>query len=798
MIQSLSNSGNAQAPGPTAKKAEKASQVPNALVQQAISNLSNHLLPFDVEKINTNTMNLEANSPLVQQVPPFKFPLSEGDIKLIDNMFNTWALNNRLSLLELWAFDLFTKINSLKTNIPEKYHPDIDFIIRKFCADFLVCYVTMLNSSKKPVKANFQTRYLFPKEWSLRLLTLKENLTKVVGASSTTPAKKTGDRRERLQSKLADKKTGVVQELLKECETHIDLGCRMLDHKNCYTFLGEYQLELLIEYFPASVSLDKSQQKELTRKHVVQFIQFFHTALGQTSQLQLPGLENIPDILGVFLKSLNDFLPNKTNTQAFRKFAVVMKDELRRVEKLHNNSKRIFGLFCLRGDISQEEFDKTNSLPNFSLKLSSQTSERSEQIRFNNALITLINLIFTELFQMVEDQVLSPIYPNTYIPTNAFICRMMSNLCHLTYNFTENTLKLLMPKNDLTKPPTSILESQQKNLFQIQESLRKELSSIYSTLKPVSDLFLNNKDILMHRNILSPFLYLADNILEVREEIDALVKKLDEVRAAHLKTIEGFLQTLKPEDLRRHRKEWIEYFQQIFFDQSLDFCRATMVLQDAVSFLDLTGGLGAPEGNYMPPNELVDFMEVEGIEEVFDRLIPQEVTKESLPSPLPLVTETPKDTEKTPPIQEVATFPTLMPQPSPSNQDNGVAKTEKIKAESKKKEMISGSKHPVSQSTLVPKKTNSVDSSRSQSFLPSPFSIRRGEKTRKILAKLRAFGLLPTKFRRGGTSHLKMEVPDGKKPVMIPVGGSHAHQALGTARNIERQVHAALSLTNKS
>jgi hypothetical protein len=119
-----------------------------------------------------------------EQSPPIDLGLTQTELKCINTLFEDWALSTRMCLVDVWALDLFTRLQRIKKYLPEK---EREAIIEQFSFDFYTIYISFTAKINKenplPQNEYYETGkgqkdcYVITfMEWERRVEILKEKL----------------------------------------------------------------------------------------------------------------------------------------------------------------------------------------------------------------------------------------------------------------------------------------------------------------------------------------------------------------------------------------------------------------------------------------------------------------------------------------------------------------------------------------------------------------------------------------------------------------------------------------------
>ena len=734
-IKSITDS-KANGVGLPVAEAPKMTAVQNALVQSALSRVTfAPALEPKKEEIARDAMNLKKTtlSNVLASSPSFQLGLTNQELRLLDSMFQRWALYNRICLYELVALDLYTDLVQLGKYLPKE---PMSVILESFCAEFAMSYVSicaentkdkcsvLLEFAKPGVKTT-QRVFVVSREHSERSLAqIKESLLLL------------GSAKKRLSS---------VSSHLNSVSKKLDLLKRLLLHPEAMNLLTGFNLFAHAEKFPGSKALN-SDSPHKTLEDLIQYAQFLDTSFSCGVKkgflgIQAITLHDLAEQLGAASKKGNLFQAIKQFKREFSPRYLHMEDC---IAGLRRDSKAA-GL----GQITPDEYYQQHNTP---LVANKSPQEFASQLFANLMTIGLVVQFTYDVFEILDEQVMAPLYPEIYIPTSACLTRFNINFETALAQAGQLLDQAGQAKN-LTLLPVALSDTQQTALRALLN--RADLGSFFVprliTL-PLEEYYVNlhtfntQSDGRFHFHLWLPFIKSVEPCVKLMMEI---THELAERRAIFLGDVEKFLRSLDPVELRGRRQQWIDFFREFCFQNSLDVCRWTMIAQDIQAISQIHVNLAVVNSEeHLLPEALVDYMDCEGIEELFNKLLypPQNPMHEDLEDK-PVRVQAPTEGVTRP----ASTPPKMAPV----------------------REKLEGKQNRQQERAPVEERS------------PSAFVIRRGEKTRRILSRLRELGFLPVS-KRG--SHQKLEGKEGQS-VIIPTGGKRKHQKRGTAASITSQAN---------
>lgn len=655
------------------------------------------------------------------QVPPLDLQLSRQETHLLDTIFESWSLNQQISLLDLWGIDLFVFLEKFLQFFPKN---ERETLLAEFCTNFILGSVSMMmEESEKPDtfahQLDFyergkspQTQYLVMtrKEWAFCLEDIKSSLN----AAMSTP-------KGRIKQ---------IQSLFKEVQNRLNLGCKLLRHQQALCFLRDFNLLTLEPYFPKAQALIQGGiEKSLS--DLTTYVRFLEK--GFSSGCSLGKLS-----VGVpFFEKFHGLLTTLQGSKDLARDAQNVKTHLAEVfSTVANLHTELAGNYFLaqQGKLSHESFCRANGIQ---VKVKKSPKEFADSLYFKFGQVDLFNAFTHDCLDIFDQRIMESLFPDTFVASSVAFNRLAANLSY----FLLESSGLMPSPVDLASPPAPL--PQAAALKALVGKIHENLSAWTKAVDPDALLDATLEWRKMNEGARIFYNQWIPYIARYQPAVNAtcsLILSLDSIRQKTLEGIGEFLRSCDLQEVRQNRAGWIDYFREVCFQEGLGLCRITMLANDMRAVLAFKTDLSAMNSEeHLLPSPLVDFLDLEGIEEVLNRFLPpQQPMGEDL-----------EDKPIRARVQVVA-----------------LAKLEKPE----------GKKQP-SPRQAAPQPAPQVRQE------PEIFKIRRGEKTRKILARLHEMGFLPTKARRGGTSHLKLESKEGKKTI-VPM---HRDQKPGTARSIEKQ-----------
>lgn len=746
-----SNANGVVAHPPAPKKEEKATAqvVLNALAESVgIFEVRNPQLADTAAKkaeLVQKTFNLEKIKIITNaDAPPFALNLEKHDQALIEEMFGRWALYDRICLLELWGLDLYTDIKELGKYLPKDA---ADKILEKFCADFALGYVSLcaernvhrpktLEFGERGVKSKEKTFVRTRRGWTIHLAVVREALEALTS------------------SKM---RVSTISTSLKTVKKKFALGEQLLLHPHAGELLVDFDLFSFGDRFKHTSKLNSSSPHK-TLEDLAKFAQFIQYGFDSAVKLGDLGFQTGTD--NSFAKKLAELPKNEKIFIAVKQLKKDIAPLFMHMQQMVDHLKTAH-LSAAAGELTPEMYyPQVHGTPVCTKK---SANEFASQLFVSLTSVGAFLQFFYDYCDILDERVMEPLYPEIFVPTNACINRLNLNLLAMFKMILHSS-----PDTSIsTSPPPSLLSSHQKSLFEtIGNKVWKGTLFLPQVLQlPLADyqqkfVNLNQRDTARFQyHQWLPFIKEMEPLAKVSGQ---LIERLDGTRGVLLKEIEDFLRTLDPQVLSSNRAQWTLYFKELCFQGSLGLCRLIMITQDMKAIMQLHVNMAVVNSEeHLLPEPLVDFMELEGIEQLFSKLLTPHH---------PMVEDLEDKPEKRPQQKVTAVAQPILAPVSLAPQKH-VKKVEKDDGKT--------------QPTIL-RSSFSLEEARAPVTKPAPvFTITRGEKTRKILSRLRGLGFLPV--RQKG-SHLTLEDEKGQ-PVTVSTGGKRAHQKRGTGRSIASQAN---------
>ncbi len=737
------SSANGFTPPPAPKKEESKAKKPTQVALSALAEATAHSLYFGEDLESSPAEKLQAVQSAMQlkattsankpDLTPLTIKFTPQETTLLNTIFGSWALNQQLTLLDVWGVDLFAHFEKL---IPY-FDEGARLLIQEFTGKFLLGYVGFLNQAaartdeevrqiplyQRGMPSNRYYVMMTQQEWRLCLEDLKQKIGQL--------------------EQMPKAKIKTIKKLLENVKQRLDLGCKFLADKDAIVFLCDSTLCRLESHFPKSSALSASYPFQKSLEDLTTYVRFVETGFNAGCE------KGILSMRHPFLGRMNTHLEALSKSQ--NKIGLI-RDVKKELGPLFSSMhEQTFDLaqsceLARAGRLSHEQFCKKRGI-----QMVTQKSQEDFIISlyFKFAQMNLCNALVHDCLDIFDERIMMDLYPQKFVPTYVGFRRLTINIDYFLQKQFSSTPPGLLP----TPPSSSNSGALTVLVGEMQHDLEfwNELVNPTTFMKAATLFSYFKQQERTHYNEWIPLIELCQPIVKA---VEASLPTLNKVRIKYLEKIEGFLRKLSPQELRQDREKWTAYFKEVAFIESLDFCRVSMLSRDLDALSQFKTDLNALcSEEHLLSEPVVDFMELEGIEQLFSKLLTPHH---------PMIEDLEDKPVKLPPNQKVAAVaqPILTPvKPAPPKRIEKVEKDD-------------GKTQPI-----VPRSSFALEEA------PAPFVISRGEKTRKILSRLRGLGFLPVS-QRG--SHLKLEDEKGQ-PVIVPVGGKRAHQKRGTGRSIASQ-----------
>ncbi len=320
------------------------------------------------------------------------------------------------------------------------------------------------------------------------------------------------------------------------------------------------------------------------------------------------------------------------------------------------------------------------------------------------------------------------------------------------------------PPKELASLPSSLADWGEHHqlsfpaiFYSIRKDIERQIASCFSKREEWARyiISLNSGEDLFLESWIGAIKDLSGELANFRRTLE----NLDQVRVEMLRLIELWLREIDKPLLAMHRATLITALQEAMLRESFNFIHLAMIVKDSEALLKLDGLRSEVAFEHTLTDSLIDLVELEGIEELFDRLTEGVViapapeaaaaiaasTRAPEPAPAAAVAFQPEAAavapgaspapESAPVAFEAALEPAPTPVAAPDREPAPFAPA-------------SGAGHGAAQRAPRIAAVAAAPAARSEEE-QARFTIRRGEKVRKIVARLKAWGFYPSSNDRG-------------------------------------------------
>lgn len=705
-------------------------------------------------------MALESIEPLLLDAPDLDLSfLNESDWKLLNGIFERTSLTNQLCLLDVLLFDLFQCMEELKPLL-------LQLRLKQLKTDpFEECYAIMAlgyvsqmietgvlsgdSNAKKVVWADRSdptakgkyTAAVSKREWILRLEEIKKTLKQEAAASP----------------KLRGKR-GYIDAVA----SRLDLVCKLLGDKQASQVLTNHGLSDLHSYFKEAVKLNG--QPSATLQNLKTFIKCLRALFSSaTSQGFLPGNLPVFDMLDDHLTKY----PDQEKLVHIRGFKSLLAECIKILLDMRLKSEHELTL-AGSGQLSHAEWCKRSGIT------VARGKSPDEFVGMLCAMVSQCNLVscfLHDVLKIFDQRIIIPRFPNIYVDTTAVFFRMDVHLGWLIHVSTHakqihdaaEVSALEYTPSDL--PGETALKGE---FFEIHAELENMWAPPLLLEPEFADVIGAHRESLMqvHSKRYDQWIPLIQKVVPAVENFKTLLPKFDVMREKILGAIEKFLNTLSKEELASRGEQMVKELQEVCFHLGLDFCRMAILAKDIDGVLNLHFVINNTNSeNQLIPEELSNLMTLDGIEEVLARV------RSKFERPMRT------DTAGRPPREPKAAAEGAAVGEGAGAGAVQVSTQVKVITAVERAQLLSLGGAPAG--TAQPKApTKTINP------LLQAIKIRRGEKNRKVLQRLREMGFLPVRTRGSHTTYEHKET--GAKVTGL-AGTSHKHLKPGTASSMGKQ-----------
>ena len=714
---------------------------------------------------------------------PFKLHLQTHEKALLHILFNDWGLSNQLCLFDVWGVDLFRYFEALQKLHPFS-HTQVGILLSHFCQNYALSYVSLLaehSASECADKVPKMSHYERGKPTSSisHLLTRNESIFCL------------RDLKDGLQKiKSAFKFSGAALACIEKIVQRVDLGAALLKNPDAPTFLCANTLNTLQAHFPKCPALN-NHPPEKAFEDLLCYVKFIH--LGFTENNRAGHLSINPLFLDQLHTQLCEFPKVDDKIGLLKKIKTTLACQFSEIGETLQNLKVSFER-AKKGELTHIQFCKENSIV---LRQKKSQEEFVGALYFKFLQASLLTGYAHDSLDILDGQVMYALYPKTFVPTYTAFKRVYINLSAF---LISSAREFSSPPEPLPLFPCALSSEQAKQISAICQQVHQDMHSLLTevsfTPEHLAALFHDFNQICDESRIFyHSWLPFLENFTPLVTHLNGQIFKLGELRGNILEQFEAFFETLDPGELKLHRIDWIDFCEEIFYRHALDFCQIAVLAKDIEAVQSLGSDLSVlNDEEHLLPSALIQFMTGEGLEELFDRLTYQPFYYlsstwgpflydnplfKALPlNPILAVSSLEGESKLVSELSKPL-LPCIAKKSDPKDKYKGKSRT--LKGESSSSSREANLAKPMLDPGELVETMEAMQC----------FKFRRGEKTRKLVQRLRVEGILPSPGKGRGTSH--HEFGDGKQLKMsIPIGGE-AHTEI--SRKVVRSLKRTLSKT---
>lgn len=256
----------------------------------------------------------------------------------------------------------------------------------------------------------------------------------------------------------------------------------------------------------------------------------------------------------------------------------------------------------------------------------------SKDVRINivpassSALVNQVQIAYlllahlTDVLTLIEKRIVLPQFP-----------KFMSLFDYLT-RFSINFMQLLTDHQNISKSllpaiqPLRELDNNDQDLLNLFKKFQKEMNEFFLDFYNISHLSISvDEGFAFQDEMLNPSTVVRDfepfftKFHPFRKALPAFLVKLTELRKKHLKDVEDTLSKFPGKVIKKDAI--VSEIKEFYFNSSLPICRFIMVLQDVRAILrhEKTHKAILNGESILLPDDLIDFMDFEGLEEAAER-----------------------------------------------------------------------------------------------------------------------------------------------------------------------------------
>ncbi len=398
----------------------------------------------------------------------------------------------------------------------------------------------------------------------------------------------------------------------------------------------------------------------------------------------------------------------------------------------------------------------------------------------------LMGTFLQDITAAIDERLVGGLDPENHIPLDAVIRRF--NFCLLA----------LGDKWERTPRPTPLPADLKEHVKRLKPLFNKAKAEVE---RGIETCFLNIYEaMVLHQvngTLQNSFQAWGAFLRASREKIARLGQWLSRTDQLHRRILGDLEERLKRMDrgmLARNRQDLVLALQEMALKSGFHLLYAAMAVRDGEAVSKLDGVVSELDIENVLPDELIDFFDLEGIEEIIDRLTegvviaptasPEPAAAAAAPSASPTAALVAEPAAATPSASPRAAAVAETVTAAPSASPRAAVATEPAAATPSASPRTAAVAEPAAAAPSARTGIATAAAAPARSAEEQVrFTIRRGEKVRKIVAKLKAWGFYPSSNSRGRGSHRGFENADGKR-LTVPVGGHRVHMKPGTAASV--------------
>ncbi len=732
----------------------------NLMSREIASRFSLRDLNFD-EKARSFSGALNLEPPAIPtRMLKLSKQLTRTQSRFIKGLFHH-PLHTKLSLVDLWGFDFVYHFKALMAKkglgLPLV---DLSALLKKFSSDFGVGYLSRVvepKTNETMMRLNgliFYERYKTP-EGQYLVITSREWAYRLEGVA------------DRLKALLKPFRKSLGEEI-DYLQESLMMGRELLLHPDSREVLSNCTLEGCLELFPEASRLNDGSAEERLQR-LGQFAKFVSQVFAG---LKVGAMKDDPPLFLSFGERLEAVYKSPDRCALIRRLKLETADLLREMSRASKDFSR---------DMQRASAGEADA-------------HSEENRRYFLALFVgrmrhhLMSSFLQEMLSSLDEQILAAFDPENHVPLTSYFTRF--DLCFMAITDSPP------PKEAATLPRTlpalsADCQSDFASLFAtLQAKMMRQVASCFRDREQTAAYLrvVNKEDVTVFESWLS----IASDLREEIANFSRTLESLEDLRREALGMIDGWLNKIDKSFLAMHRETLINALQEAMLRECFDLFHLAMIVKDSKAIFKLDGLRSEIAVEETLTDSLIDLVELEGIEELFDRLtegvtIPPKlaaaVTLEATPAAASASTRAPEpapapapDATPAPESALVASGAPPVPAPMAAAAPGATPDREPASA------APMSSLEPVSRALRPPSVPAAAAPARPDEER-ARFTIRRGEKVRKIVAKLRAWGFYPSSNTRGRGSHRGFENADGKR-LTVPMGGHRTHMKPGTAASV--------------